>query len=180
MTESSQSVPLTLADLGSAEFQADGAVVAASGPALSDALAGSGYVLTGDNGIVQFSATLFYRVVDPYAYLLQKEHLDTALQRIAAAAVVEVSGARALDSILVARPELLSSDQQMAAGREQLRRDITRAVQRHLMTLDAAHAGLGIEIARADVQAQFPAVAVGAFNLVLTSLQTSDRNIAEA
>src|SRR5471030_641460 len=63
MTESSQSVPLTLADVGSAEFQADGAVVAASGPALSDALAGSGYVLTGDNGIVQFSATLFYRVV---------------------------------------------------------------------------------------------------------------------
>jgi regulator of protease activity HflC (stomatin/prohibitin superfamily) len=180
LTESSGVVPLTLADVGPSEFQADGSPAADAGPALSDALAGSGYVQTGDNGIVQLSATLFYRVVDPYAYVLQKENLNSALQRIAAAAVVEVSAARDLDSILVARPELLSTDRRMAAEREQLRSDITRALQRHLTNLDAAHAGLGIEIARADVQAQFPAVAVDAFNSVLTSLQTADRNIAQA
>jgi regulator of protease activity HflC (stomatin/prohibitin superfamily) len=180
MTESSEIVPLTLGDVGSSEFQANGAAAEDADPSLSDALAGSGYVQTGDNGVVQLSATLFYRVVDPYAYVLQKEHLNAALQRIAAAAVVEVTAARDLDSILVARPELLSSGQRLATGRAQLRSDITQAVQRHLIALDTAHAGLGIEIARTDVQAQFPAVALDAFNSVLTSLQTADRNIAHA
>ncbi|PCE28740.1 hypothetical protein BWP39_00690 [Paraburkholderia acidicola] len=149
-------------------------------PVLSDALAGSGYVLTGDNGIVQLSATLYYRVVDPYAYVLQTERLDAALERIVAAAVVEVTAARNLDAILVARPERLSVDAQMAAKRERLRSDIAQAVQRHLDALTAEHAGLGIEVARMDVQATFPATAVDAFNAVLTSLQTADRNIAEA
>ncbi|MFM0286956.1 SPFH domain-containing protein [Paraburkholderia megapolitana] len=149
-------------------------------PVLSDALAGSGYVLTGDNGIVQLSATLYYRVTDPYAYVLQKERLDAALERIVAAAVVEVTAARNLDAILVARPERLSVDAQMAAKRERLRSDIAQAVQRHFDALAAQHAGLGIEVARMDVQASFPATAVDAFNAVLTSLQTADRNIAEA
>ena len=179
-TESSEIVPLTLGDVGSPELEINGAVAEDADPSLPDALAGSGYVQTGDNGVVQLSATLFYRVVDPYAYVLQKEHLNAALQRIAAAAVVEVAAARDLDSILVASPELLSAHQRMATGRAQLRSDITQAVQRHLIALDAAHAGFGIEIARTDVQAQFPAAAVDAFNSVLTSLQTADRNIAQA
>ncbi|MEQ5838507.1 SPFH domain-containing protein [Paraburkholderia acidicola] len=149
-------------------------------PVLSDALAGSGYVLTGDNGIVQLNATLYYRVVDPYAYVLQTERLDAALERIVAAAVVEVTAARNLDAILVARPERLSVDAQMAAKRERLRSDIAQAVQHHLDALTAEHAGLGIEVARMDVQATFPATAVDAFNAVLTSLQTADRSIAEA
>jgi regulator of protease activity HflC (stomatin/prohibitin superfamily) len=148
--------------------------------ALPDALAGAGYLLTGDNGIVQLSATLYYRVVDPYAYALQRERLDSALQRIVSAAVVEVTAARDLDSILVARPELLTAGQQMALRRGQLRGDIAQAVQRHLNALSAVHAGLGIEVARIDVQASFPAAAVDAFNSVLTSLQTADQNIAEA
>jgi regulator of protease activity HflC (stomatin/prohibitin superfamily) len=129
---------------------------------------------------VQLSATLYYRVVAPYAYALQKDRLDSALQRVVAAAVVEVTASRDLDSILVARPELLSTDQQMALKREQLRGDMAQAVQRHLNALAAVHAGLGIEVARMDVQAQFPAAAVDAFNSVLTSLQTADRNIADA
>ena len=68
----------------------------------------------------------------------------------------------------------------MAVKREQLRGEMAQAVQRHLNALDAEHAGLGIEVARMDVQAQFPAAAVDAFNAVLSSLQTADRNIAEA
>jgi regulator of protease activity HflC (stomatin/prohibitin superfamily) len=180
MTESSEIVPLTLGDVGSPELEVNGAAAADADPSLSDALAGSGYVPTGDNGVVHLSATLFYRVVDPYAYALQQEQLNAALQRIAAAAVVEVTAARDLDSILVARPELLSTHQRVATGRAQLRSDITQAVQRHLMALDAAHTGLGIEIARTDVQAQFPTAAVDAFNSVLSSLQTADRNIAQA
>jgi regulator of protease activity HflC (stomatin/prohibitin superfamily) len=181
-TDSSQPQPqqLPLGDASSWGFQPDGAEPDNAGPALSDALAGSGYVLTGDNGVVQLSATLYCRVVDPYAYVLQKDRLDSALQRVVAAAVVEVTASRDLDSILVARPELLSTDQQMALKREQLRGDMAQAVQRHLNALAAVHAGLGIEVARMDVQAQFPAAAVDAFNSVLTSLQTADRNIADA
>ncbi|MEW6343803.1 MAG: SPFH domain-containing protein [Paraburkholderia sp.] len=179
-TESSQTLPLPLGDISSWGFQPDASAPGSTAPLLPDALAGSGYVLTGDKGVVQLSATLYYRVVDPYAYVLQKERLEAALQRVVAAAVVEVTAARDLDSILVARPELLSADQQMAVKREQLRGDMAQAVQRHLNALAAAHAGLGIEVARMDVQAQFPAAAVDAFNSVLTSLQTADRNIADA
>jgi regulator of protease activity HflC (stomatin/prohibitin superfamily) len=179
-TESSQTLPLPLGDISAWGFQSDASAPGSRAPLLPDALAGSGYVLTGDKGVVQLSATLYYRVVDPYAYVLQKERLESALQRVVAAAVVEVTAARDLDSILVARPELLSTDQQMAVKREQLRGDMAQAVQRHLNALAAAHAGLGIEVARMDVQAQFPAAAVDAFNSVLTSLQTADRNIADA
>ncbi|MCP3715084.1 protease modulator HflK [Paraburkholderia sp. CNPSo 3281] len=146
----------------------------------SDALAGSGYVLTGDNGVVQVSATLFYRVSDPYAYALQLEHLDAALERIVSAAVAQTAAQRDLDSILVARPEMVAADQQMAARREQLRGDLARAVQRQLDALTAAHAGLGIEVSRMDLQASFPASAVDAFNAVLTSLQNAERDVAQA
>jgi regulator of protease activity HflC (stomatin/prohibitin superfamily) len=189
-SQSSQTMPLPLGEASSLGIpsdatsldsaSSDSALPDNTGPTLPDALAGSGYVLTGDEGVVQLSATLYYRVVDPYAYVLQKERLESALQRVVAAAVVEVTAGRDLDSILVARPELLSSDQQMAVKREQLRGDMAQAVQRHLDALAAAHAGLGIEVARMDVQAQFPATAVDAFNSVLTSLQTADRNIADA
>ncbi|CAG9256725.1 HflK protein [Paraburkholderia unamae] len=146
----------------------------------SDALAGSGYVLTGDNGVVQLSATLFYRVSDPYAYALQLERLDAAIERIVSAAVVETASRRDLDSILVARPELVAADQQMAARREQLRGDLASAIQRHLDALAAAHASLGIEVARVDLETSFPASAVDAFNAVLTSLQNAERDVAQA
>ncbi|CAM2152927.1 MULTISPECIES: protease modulator HflK [Paraburkholderia] len=146
----------------------------------SDALAGSGYVLTGDSGVVQVSATLFYRVADPYAYALQLDHLDDALERIVSAAVVETTAQRDLDAILVARPEMVAADQQMAVRREQLRGDLARAIQRHLDALAAAHASLGIEVARVDVQASFPGSAIDAFNAVLTSMQNAERDVAKA
>jgi regulator of protease activity HflC (stomatin/prohibitin superfamily) len=146
----------------------------------SDAEAGSGYVLTGDNGVVQLSATLFYRVSDPYAYALQLAHLDAAIERVVSAAVVETAARRDLDAILVARPEMVSADQQMAVRREQLRGDLASAIQRHLDALAAAHAGLGIEVARVDVQTAFPASAIDAFNAVLNSMQNAERDVAKA
>ncbi|MFM0206251.1 SPFH domain-containing protein [Paraburkholderia sediminicola] len=147
---------------------------------LPDALAGSGYVLTGDNGVLQLRATLYYRVVDPYAYVLQKDRLDAAIERIVSASAVEVVAKRDLDAILVARPELLSADQQVAIKRERLRGDLAQEIERHLRQLDAQHAGLGIEVARVDVEASFPAPAVNAFNSVLTSLQVAERSMDEA
>ncbi|WP_193102644.1 protease modulator HflK [Burkholderia sp. Z1] len=147
---------------------------------LSDALAGSGYVLTGDGGAVALSAVLYYRVSDPYAYVLQRGRLDAALERIVSASAVEVAATRDLDAILVARPEQLAADRQMAARRERLRGDLADAIARHLRALDAAHAGLGVEVARVDVQPAFPGAAADAFNSVLTSLQLAERTIAEA
>jgi regulator of protease activity HflC (stomatin/prohibitin superfamily) len=179
-TDSGGAAFSTSDNVGSWGLQPDGAAIEDTGPLLPDALAGSGYALTGDNGVVQLSATLYYRVVDPYAYLLQEERLDSALQRIVAASAVEVTAERDLDSILVARPEWLSTDQRTAVRREQLRGDVADAVRRHLKVLDADHGALGIEVSRVDIQAQLPANAVDAFNLVLTSLQTANRNIAEA
>lgn len=169
-----------LDNIGSWGLQPDGSAIEDTRPQLSDELAGSGYVLTGDNGLVQLSAKLYYRVVDPYGYVLQEERLSSALQRVVAAAVVEVMAGRDLDSILVARPELLSTDQGMTRRREQLRGNVADAVRRRLTALESAHDGLGIEVSRMDIQAQFPADVVDAFNLVLTSLQTANRNIAEA
>ncbi|OXI78165.1 hypothetical protein CFB50_38320 [Burkholderia sp. AU33423] len=147
---------------------------------LSDALAGSGYVLTGDGGAVALSAVLYYRVSDPYAYVLQQARLDAALERIVSASAVEVAATRNLDAILVARPEQLAADRQMAARRERLRGDLADAIALHLRALDAAHAGLGVEVARVDVQPAFPGAAADAFNAVLTSLQVAERTIAEA
>ncbi|RKF50990.1 SPFH domain-containing protein [Paraburkholderia fungorum] len=147
---------------------------------LPDALAGSGYVLTGDNGVLQLRATLYYRVVDLYAYVLQKDRLAAALERIVSASAVSVVAQRDLDAILVARPELLSADQQVAIKRERLRGDLAQEVERHLRALESQHAGLGVEVARVDVEVAFPAAAVGAFNSVLTSLQVAERSMAEA
>ncbi|PXW23942.1 Regulator of protease activity HflC, stomatin/prohibitin superfamily [Paraburkholderia caballeronis] len=157
-----------------------GDATSANGPLLSDALAGSGYVLTGDAAVVQLAATLYYRVSSPYDYVVQQPLLSSALERLTASAVAEVGASRDLDAILVARPELLAADARMAAQRERLRDDIARAVERRLQALEARHAGLGIEVSRVDVQANLPAAAVDAFNSVLSSLQTAERNIADA
>ena len=156
------------------------AAAPAPGTLLPDALAGSGYLLTGDNGVLQLRATLYYRVSDAYAYVLQQDRLNAALERIVSASAAAVVAKRNLDAILVARPELLSADQQLAVKRERLRGDLAQEIERRLRQLDAQHAGLGIEVARVDVEAAFPAAAVGAFNLVLTSLQVAERSMAEA
>lgn len=169
--------PAAMPDL---EAEPDSGDAPAAGTLLPDALAGSGYLLTGDNGAFQLHATLYYRVVDAYAYVMQKDRLAAALERIVSASAVAVAAQRNLDAILVARPELLSADQQLAIKRERLRGDLAQEIGRHLRQLDAQHAGLGVEVARVDVEASFPAPAVNAFNSVLTSLQVAERSMAEA
>lgn len=166
-------------DMSSWGFHPD-AATGTNGSPFSDALAGSGYVLTGGAAVVQLAATLYYRVTSPYDYAVQQPLLASALERLTASAVAEVSASRDLDAILVARPELLAADVRMTEQRERLREDIARAVGRRLHALEARHAGLGIEVSRVDVQANVPAAAVDAFNSVLSSLQTAQRNIADA
>jgi regulator of protease activity HflC (stomatin/prohibitin superfamily) len=145
----------------------------------SDALAGSGYVLTGNAAIAHLSAHVFYRVTDPYAYLLTGDRLPAALDRVSTAAALAVSASRDLDALLVARPELADAEH-AASQRERLAADLAGAVQHRLDTLREAGTPLGIQVARVDIQASFPEAAVDAFNAVLSSLQAADRTIADA
>jgi len=149
-------------------------------PPMSDALAGSGYLLTGDAGVVQLDVTVYYKVTDPYAFILQGEHVLPALDRLVNRSTVALTAARDLDTILVARPEMVSPDSQSAERRERLRGDLVRGINQRLTELAATGVGLGIEIARVDVQSSLPTTAVNAFNAVLTASQLADQAVANA
>ena len=113
-----------------------------SGATLSDAAASIGNRLTGDAGVVQIDVKVFYTVIDPYEYALQKTHLAPALTRLMSRSVVRVCASRDLDAILVARPELLGTANQLAEQRERLRGDVMQNINRSLAQLRAAGAGL--------------------------------------
>jgi regulator of protease activity HflC (stomatin/prohibitin superfamily) len=161
-----------------AALQADR--VASFATPVSDALAGSGYLLTGDAGVVQLDVRLFYKVIEPYAFVLQGEHVLPALDRLATRSAVALAAARDLDTILVARPELMGSDTQAAERRERLRGDLVQGINRRLADLTATGQGLGIEVVRVDVQSSLPGPAVSAFNAVLTASQQADKAVANA
>lgn len=145
-----------------------------------DALAGSGYLLTGDAGVVQLDLTLSYQISQPRAFVTQAEHVLPALSRLAERSAVAVAASRDLDTILVARPELVSAGSNAAERREQLRGDLVQAINQRLARLQQQGAGLGIEITRVDVQASLPDNAVSAFNAVLTARQQADKRVADA
>jgi regulator of protease activity HflC (stomatin/prohibitin superfamily) len=146
----------------------------------SDALAGSGYLLTGDAGIVQLDVRVFFKVTDPRDYVLQADHVLPALDRLVTRAAVRVCAARDLDAILVARPELVGADSTIATQRERLRGDLVRGVNDGLAGLKASGAGIGIEIVRVDLQSTLPRDTASAFNAVLTASQQAEKAIAEA
>ncbi|MCU0117174.1 protease modulator HflK [Pseudomonas sp. B2M1-30] len=147
---------------------------------LSDALAGSGYLLTGDAGVVQLDVRVFYKVTDPYDFVLQGEHVLPALDRLVTRSAVALTAARDLDTILVARPELIGSDNQAAERRERLRGDLVQGINQRLAELKASGQGIGIEVARVDVQSSLPEPAISAFNAVLTASQQADKAVANA
>ncbi|SFX33973.1 MULTISPECIES: protease modulator HflK [unclassified Pseudomonas] len=161
-----------------AALQADR--VASFATPVSDALAGSGYLLTGDAGLVQLDVRVFYKVTEPYAFVLQGEHVLPALDRLVTRSAVALAAARDLDTILVARPELIGSDNQAAELRERLRGDLVQSINRRLAELATTGQGLGIEVARVDVQSSLPGPAVSAFNAVLTASQQADKAVANA
>jgi regulator of protease activity HflC (stomatin/prohibitin superfamily) len=161
-----------------AAMQADR--VATFAAPLSDALAGSGYLLTGDAGVVQLDVRVFYKVNEPYAFVLQGEHVLPALDRLVTRSAVALTAARDLDTILVARPELIGADNKAAERRERLRGDLVQGINQRLAQLTATGQGLGIEVARVDVQSSLPGSAVNAFNAVLTASQQADKAVANA
>ena len=146
----------------------------------NDATAGSGYLLTGDAGVVQLDVRVFYKVTDPYAFVLQGEHVLPALDRLVERSAVAVCAARDLDTILVARPELVGSDSHVAERRERLRGDLQQGINQNLAALAATGSGLGVQIERVDVQSSLPRDAVSAFNAVLTASQLAEQNVASA
>ncbi|QND45737.1 protease modulator HflK (plasmid) [Rhizobium lusitanum] len=146
----------------------------------SDTLAGSGYLLTADASVVQLDIRVFYRVTDPFAFALQQDHVLPALDRLVTRSAVVICASRDLDSILVARPELVSADSDIAERRERLRADLVNSINTSLSSLKSKGMGLGIEIDRADVQSALPATAVSAFDGVLTASQQAEQAIASA
>ncbi len=154
--------------------------VASFATPLSDALGGSGYLLTGDAGVVQLDVRVFYKVSDPYDFVLQGNHVLPALDRLVTRSALALTAARDLDTILVARPELIGADSQAAERRERLRGDLVRAINQRLAELKAGGQGIGVEVARVDVQSSLPEPAVSAFNAVLTASQQADKAVANA
>ena len=147
---------------------------------VSDALAGSGYLLTGDAGVVQLDVRVFYNVTEPYAFVLQGEHVLPALDRLVTRSAVALTAARDLDTILVARPELIGSDSQAAERRERLRGDLVQGINQQLASLSATGQGTGLQVVRVDVQSSLPGPAVNAFNAVLTASQHAEQAVAAA
>lgn len=154
--------------------------VASFATPINDALAGSGYLLTGDAGVVQLDVRVFYNVTQPYAFVLQGEHVLPALDRLVTRSAVALTAARDLDTILVARPELIGSDSQAAERRERLRGDLVQGINQQLVALSATGQGLGLEVVRVDVQSSLPGPAVNAFNAVLTASQQAEKAVANA
>ncbi|OKA22625.1 hypothetical protein BOH74_14480 [Pseudomonas versuta] len=154
--------------------------VASFATPINDALAGSGYLLTGDAGVVQLDVRVFYNVTQPYAFVLQSEHVLPALDRLVTRSAVALTAARDLDTILVARPELIGSDSQAAERRERLRGDLVQGINQQLAALSATGQGLGLEVVRVDVQSSLPGPAVNAFNAVLTASQQAEKAVANA
>jgi len=146
----------------------------------SDAVAGAGYLLTGDSGVVQLDVQVYYVITDPVAFVLQGEHLLPALDRLTEHAAVAICASRDLDTILVARPEMVGNDSHIAERRERLRGDLRQGINQQLAALRAAGSNPGIEVRRVDVQSSLPPSAVEAFNAVLTASQQADQNIASA
>ncbi len=147
---------------------------------VSDALAGSGYLLTGDAGVVQLDVRVFYNVTEPYAFVLQGEHVLPALDRLVTRSAVALTAARDLDTILVARPELIGTDSQAAERRERLRGDLVQGINQQLAALNATGQGIGVQVVRVDVQSSLPGPAVNAFNAVLTASQHAEQAVATA
>lgn len=140
------------------------------------------YFLTGDGSVVQFDATLFFRIVDPVAYFLSREHVAPALQRLYRASAVALTASRDLDDFLVARPEqeAETANAEVTTQRQALREDLVAAVNQRLLELQRHGTQLGVEVSRIDVVALLPPVAKAAFDEVLTATQTADQGAAAA
>jgi regulator of protease activity HflC (stomatin/prohibitin superfamily) len=140
------------------------------------------YFLTGDGSVVQFDATLYYRVADPSAYVLSRDHVEPALQRLYRASAAMIASGHDLDDFLVARPEDAAHPvtDGIAGRRQALRGELVRAVNDRLTALRREGSDLGVEVSRIDIVALLPPLAKAAFDDVLTASQIADQTVAAA
>jgi len=149
-------------------------------PAMSDAQASLGNRLTGDASVVAMDAKVFYTVAEPYEYVLQRSHVAAALDRLVSRSIVSVCASRDLDSIMVARPELLAVANEAAEQRERLRGEVMQKINHYLTELHREGTGLGIEVRRVDVAAALHPDTLDAFQSVLTATQDELQELANA
>jgi regulator of protease activity HflC (stomatin/prohibitin superfamily) len=138
--------------------------------------------LTGDTNIVLLHATLIYRITDPIAYVLQRDHITPALDRLFHAATVKLTAGRNLNDFLVVQSGASSAGgaQNVMALRVEVLRSLLDSVNARLNALATARSSLGIEVARIDMTAYLPPEAKTAFDAVLLATQAADRGVAVA
>lgn len=141
-----------------------------------------GAYLTGDGAIVLLHAALIYRITDPIAYVLEREHVAPALDRLFRAATVDLTAGRNLNDFLVVQSAASStaSAQNVGALRVEVLRSLLDSVNARLHALAGSGSSLGIEVARIDMTAYLPPEAKTAFDAVLLATQAADRNVAVA
>ncbi len=137
--------------------------------------------LTGDGNVVLLHAALIYRITDPIAYVLQRDHIAPALDRFFRAATVDLTAGRNLNDFLVVQSGATGAGaQNVMALRVEVLRSLLDSVNARLNGLSAAGSPLGIEVARIDMTAFLPPEAKTAFDAVLLATQAADRQVAEA
>jgi regulator of protease activity HflC (stomatin/prohibitin superfamily) len=140
---------------------------------------GPGGYLTGDGGQVLLDATLTWRITDPEAYLLARDHVAPALQRLFVAATTGLAAARSIDDFMAVRA-VGGGDVEVQQQRQAIRGDLERAVNQRLGKLAESGASLGVEVTRADVDALLPEAAKPGFDAVLEATQLAEQARASA
>jgi len=138
--------------------------------------------LTGDGNVVLLDATLIYRIDDPVAYVLARDHVAPALDRLFRAATVRVTAGRNLNDFLVVQSGVngQSGNQTVMALRSEVRRSLLDSMNARLRALAEDGAPLGVEVERIDMTAWLPPEAKTAFDAVLLATQAADKGVAVA
>ncbi len=143
----------------------------------SDPRRNAGFLLTGDGGVAHLQATVLYRISNPAAYLIERDHVVAGLERLVVASAVEVAASRSIDAILVAST---AEGAGASPSPEQFRLDLVTAVNRRLAALAAQGAGLGVTVTRVDLAASLPEAARYAFDHILAVTQLAEQTVAQA
>lgn len=140
----------------------------------------AGTYLTGDGGAVLLGATLTWHVVDPVAYDQAQSHVVPALNRLFAASAVTLAAGRSIDEFLAVRLAQDGADPMVQAQRQALRGELVKEINRRLTALDRLGTPLGVEVVRADINAQLPPDAKPGFDAVLAATQRAETELANA
>ena len=143
---------------------------------MNDAQAGSGYLLTGDLGVTQLRAAVYYRITDPAAYVRQGDLALPMLDKAVEAAAMRLCASRGLETIMATREAGAGA----AVARERLRAELAQESNARLNAWKRSGAGIGVEVSRIDLQSTLPRAAQAAFDAVLSADQAAQRQLAQA